>query len=492
MLYYICYICLNAVVHIINSCLEHRVFPNAWKTAVVHPIPKKAEMVSYSDFRPISILPVLSKLLEKLVHFQLSDYLFTHHLLPERQSGFRPLHSTTTVLADFVDDCLRATDGGQVTLSIMLDYSKAFDSLDHSMLLSKLHYVGVDRSSLLFFQSYLEGRQQVVSLPTADGTLWSSSLSLATGVPQGSVLGPLLFVLYMFDLPSVHLSGSLHQFADDSQIYYRFPPAQCMDVIRTVNDDLAKIVKWSMRNALQLNSKKTIAIIFGSAHLLSSIDMDSCRILLCGDRVAFVDSCRYLGVVMDAHLSFSLHVSNLAQLAYGKLKLLFPFLRILSTKVKLRLVQAFILSSIDYCDAVYGPALSAWLQYRVQLIQNSCLRFAAGVLRRDHITPHFIAHGWIDLRHRRLLHVLTLVHKILVTGLPVYLCMKFTRRGDRHDIALRNVADLHLPAPRSSWLARSFCYVGAKAYNLLPRHLRLRPVPAFRHHLRDWVATAQF
>ena len=209
---------LLPITHIVNLCLEVGYFPAIWKEALVCPLPKIPNPKAYSDLRPISLLPFLSKVLERIVYQQVFEYICINSILPFYQSGFRKGHSTATALLKICNDILKARDVKKLTALILLDFSKAFDTINHELLCCKLKYFGFDGISVSFFQSFLSNRSQIVQLNNNR----SVSKSLINGVPQGSILGPLLFIIYTSDLAKSLLHSQCHFYADDTQVYSSF------------------------------------------------------------------------------------------------------------------------------------------------------------------------------------------------------------------------------------------------------------------------------
>lgn len=250
---------LPYITHIINFCLMNSVFPTSWKKAHVIPIPKISNPQNFNDLRPISILPTLSKVLEKAIENQMLEHLNKNNIIQATQSGFRSGHSCTTALLKITDDVLEAFDKGKLTLLILLDYSKAFDTLNHNILNAVLHFIGFNESSLNLLSDYLTNRSQAVKYESNI----SNYLCLDKGVPQGSILGPLLFSIYTSNFPTAFASCSQHYYADDTQLYFSFSLEESVQAISALNYDLINLGVFSRNHCLKLNSSKTKAIIFG-------------------------------------------------------------------------------------------------------------------------------------------------------------------------------------------------------------------------------------
>ncbi|CAG4964365.1 unnamed protein product [Colias eurytheme] len=256
---------LKIITHIINTSISSNAFPTLWRNALVQPIPKKDHPDTYKDLRPISILPCMSKILEKIVHRQVVEYLETNRILPDLQSGFRRQRGTATALTDVVDNIIRAQDGGMSTILVYLDYSRAFDTLNIPLLLAKLSYYGFTQSAVSWFDSYLNNRTQTVMITGENGKgLFSRCRSVERGIPQGSILGPLLFILYTADIINNIQFCKFHSYADDIQLYLSFKPDDTHDCLVKLNGDLDRISTWSANNTLLLNADKTKFMILGT------------------------------------------------------------------------------------------------------------------------------------------------------------------------------------------------------------------------------------
>ena len=258
---------LPTITSIFNASLTSGVFPSAWKMAEITPIPKECDHEQANNNRPISLLPMLSKVCEKVVLNQVVSYLDINKRLSTEQSGNKKYHSTETSLIETTDTFLHAIDKKEVTAVVLLDMSKAFDSLDHKILMLKLQDVGMSLGALNWFSSYLSNRQQVVRINSA----LSGKLTVHSGVPQGSILVPILFSIYVNDLPTIPQHCSSKVFVDDNKLYTSFPVQQCELAVTKVNEDLRKIRDWCFDNRLLLNASKTKLILFGSRQMIAKI-----------------------------------------------------------------------------------------------------------------------------------------------------------------------------------------------------------------------------
>ncbi len=292
------------IISIINSSLQTSLFPSYFKHAVVHPLLKKVNLdpADFNNYRPISKLPFLSKVLEKAVLNQLSPYLIENNILDPFQSGFRSKHSTESALLRVVNDLLLFVDSGNCAVLLLLDLSAAFDTVDHCILLNRLKTeVGICDSALDWFESYFTVRSFSVEL----GQSHSAPASVTGGVPQGSILGPISFALYMLPLCYIFEIHKVpyHIYADDTQLYMSIKPGSksLSDLLACIND----IKSWMGDNFLQLNENKTEVILFGSPHLVNALSSSL------GPLQANIHThVKNLGVVFDSELKFDKQINS--------------------------------------------------------------------------------------------------------------------------------------------------------------------------------------
>uniref|UniRef100_A0ABD2W0Q8 Reverse transcriptase domain-containing protein n=1 Tax=Trichogramma kaykai TaxID=54128 RepID=A0ABD2W0Q8_9HYME len=249
-----------------NLSFDTSVFPSEWKHASIVALSKVPSPATPSDTRPISLLPEMSKILKCLAHAQLTDFLEQRNLLDARQHGFRAGHSTQTALLELTGAVRNAIEKKKVTLLVSFDLSKAFDTIDHGLLTAKLRQIGCSDLALRWFASYLCDRR--MSVQRADGTL-TQSCATTSGVPQGSVLGPLLFTIFVNDLRTVLHHCDHIVYADDTQIYAHDYPDRILELIAEVNSDAELVAAWASRCGLRLNLSKTTVQLLGSLAFLT-------------------------------------------------------------------------------------------------------------------------------------------------------------------------------------------------------------------------------
>ena len=264
--------------HIINLSLQSKIVPSAWKQAKIVPIFKSGDMENAENYRPISVLPVLSKLLEKAVHDQLLTFLESNELLNNSQFGYREKHSTQLASTLFVDEIRQAAEKGKMVGALFLDLSKAFDTISHDVILTKLCNYGVASAETQWFTDYLFNRNQKVQI----GSQYSSSFSLTCGVPQGSILGPLLFLVFFNDFQDYLTETHCIQYADDTVVYFAHEHVNKIEDI--LNVESKNILTYCRNNELILNLKKgkTETVLFGTAKRLSKQTKQSLSVLIDG------------------------------------------------------------------------------------------------------------------------------------------------------------------------------------------------------------------
>ena len=281
--------------HICNLSFSYGFFPTQLKTAKILPIFKCDDSSLFSHYRPISILPCLSKVFEKLFYIRLSGFLEKFDILNRFQYGFRPRHSTTMAILEFVNNVYEGFENNEYTVGIFLDLKKAFDTVNHQILIDKLNFYGIRGTPLAWLTSYLTDRQQYVMV---NGHV-SPNKTVKCGVPQGSVLGPLLFLLYLNDLfhSSKHLSFIL--FADVTNVLFRHKDLATL--VNIVHQELSHVSSWFNANKLTIHPDKSKFIIFHPRR--KQIDLSEVNIYVNNTPVTRVEKCTFLGIIIHENLS---------------------------------------------------------------------------------------------------------------------------------------------------------------------------------------------
>ena len=446
------------LLHIINHSISSSVFPSAWKLARVIPVHKSGDTSDPSNYRPISILSALSKIMEKVVSRQLVSYLVKNNVLSPHQYAYRPCHSTEDAVLDAVHWISTQIDAGRVASLTTLDLSKAFDSVDHGVLLDKLEWYGV---SSMWFRSYLHDRRQVVTGGSSD------PLPLTHGVAQGSILGPILFLILINDLPCFLTHGRLLSYADDTQLLdHSLPTTPDLSQLRCrVEQSIFDLQLWFQANSLKMNQNKTFITLIGTQQTLKKTE--SFYVSLSGNDIRPSQTVKILGVLLDRHLTWDPHITMVVRRCNSILASLYKIRHHFTPDVLKLLVQAHVFPHIQYCLSVWGGAAKCQMQ-RVQKTMNFAARLVTGVRRSEHISPALESLGWerVDVMLRR--HDHAHVQRALYNDqCPPTMSAMFTRRAEVSSRDTRAVAagKLQLPKWRLARTQREFAYRAAASWN---------------------------
>ena len=375
--------------------------------------------------------------MERLVHTQIYSYLSENKILSQSQFGFRPKLSTSTALAFFTDSILDNADNGLITASVFLDLSKAFDTVDHNILLPKLKLIGLDSKSLTWFESYLSNRLQKTSI---SNTL-SSPLPVSVGVPQGSILGPLLFIIYVNEMPNIVKHCEIILYADDTLLYYSSNSAK--DIEQRINEDLLSISKWLDENLLTLNCAKFL--LFGSNRRLKAFTNVS--IPVNNQQLARQQAFKYLGITFWENLNWSDYLTDVSTKINQRIGLLRRVKAFLSVKDRLTIYISLILPLFDYADIIWGDKNNSTLMDQLQILQNKATKTILDAPLLSFSTEALSKLHWHPLTHRRFLHRMMTIFKLKYNlidcdvDLPKINHLYNTRQRDH----------IHLSKPNTNW-----------------------------------------
>lgn len=483
----------HVLLHIVNECLITCDIPSSWKHALVQPIFKSGDPADPSSFRPISILPVISKLIEKIVQRQLHHYLASNHLLASTQHGFRPQHSTETALLTMSDKILSAMDQSEISLLCLIDLSKCFDVINHSKLLTKLQLHGID---IKWFQNYLSGHTQSVRLPSSSAVSQNSSSRISAarpinqGIFQGSSLGPLLYTIFCNDLGLYGNGSFIVQYADDTQVLVSGKKSVLSDLVSELETTLSSLDAYFHFNGLKVNESKFEILAIGSQQNLRGLPKFSVKF-----RQTTITPCteaRNLGVTFDRHLTWDTHVNAVARKCTGILVGLSHLRHYLPPNILPSLVSALVFSHVRYCLTVYGNGSNKNLAI-LQKILNFAARVISGKRKFDHISAERRRLGWLDTPDLLTYQTALLFHRVRCSGVPESLSCQVYRNRERpgRSHSTRQDELLSLPAGRGTAAGkRRFLYRGVTIYNALPPEFLELTVSRFKLAVKQHLVRA--
>jgi hypothetical protein len=481
---------------IINKSLETSTVPAAFKRALVRPLLKKPGLDSnvYKNYRPVSNLSFLSKILEKVVCRRIEEHLNRNTLLDDHQSAYRSHASTETALTRVNNDILLALDKGHHAALILLDLSAAFDTIDHDIFLHRAqHTLGIRDGANDWLRSYFTGRSQAVAL----AEVVSSDASLKYGVPQGSVLGPKGFCMYTLPLGAILRKHNMAYmtYADDTQAYITITnESQWNDTAAAIAMCFADIKIWMNSNFLRLNEDKTDFIVFTSKN--RSRPQQQFQLQLGSTLLQPSEHVRNLGIVQDNALTMERQINSVTKSGYYHLRRIAKIRKSIPKETCKALVQATVISRLDYCNGIY-IGLPRTLTDRLQRVQNAAARVISGARRNAHITPVLKDLHQLPIVHRVQYKVLLLTFKAMRGCSPGYMEeMVVPYQPGTIGRRLRSSSQTLLQVPRvktKSYGERTFTYAATKLWNGLPEELRsTETLFVFKKKLKTFLFTNAF
>ena len=473
---------------IINTSLSTAEFSDELKKAFVTPLIKKATLDCeiLKNYRPVSNLSFLSKLIERIVCVQLVDHLKRNDLYEIFQSAYRQLHSTETALLRVQNDLLQAVDSHGGAILVLLDLSAAFDTIDHDKLLDLLNKsFGIRGDALQWFSSYLKDRTQTVQI----GSSFSKEQTLSYGVPQGSVLGPILFTIYTTPLGRIIRNHGLtfHLYADDTQLYIAFKPSSAIskeEAVARIEACVEDIRIWMTNNLLKLNDDKTELIVITSRDDISKIANISINV---GGHwiTPKEDPPRNLGVLFDSTCSLDAHVSKICKSINYNLYSVGKIRRYIDKPTAEKIINASVTSRLDYCNSLlYG--VKSNLINKLQLCQNNAARIITQCRKYDHITPVLKELHWLPVQQRICFKILLITYKALNGKAPEYVCDMLSHYTPTRPLRSEDKHLLVNPRYRlEKFGKRSFSRAAPTLWNPLPSDLKVADsVDAFKRGLK--------
>ena len=389
-----------AITLLFQASIDQGRVPPQWKKAHIVPIYKKGSRSSPANYRPISLTSVLCKLCEHILHCAIIRHLSDHEILSDAQHGFRKRRSCDTQLIVTLEDLAKGLDNKSQTDVVLLDYEKAFDKVSHRHLLSKVKHYGIQGSSFQWISDFLHSRSQVVLV---DGQK-SVESNVTSGVPQGSVLGPLLFLIFINDLPQSVSTATTRLFADDSVVYNQI--SSSADSVN-LQKDLDALQDWEAKWLMRFNASKCQVL-----QITNKRKPIPATYTIHGQVLEVVDSAKYLGVHLDTHLNFNTHVDAITKRANGTRAFLSRNLSHCSQKVKEAAYTMFVRPSVEFASSAWDPHTRRNIQ-KLEQVQRSSARFVVGDYQRTSSVSDMISSlNWPSLQDRRLNSRLVMMYKI--------------------------------------------------------------------------------
>ena len=479
---------LPYVKYTINLSLRKGTFPSAYKEALLKPKLKTQSLDNdiHNNYRPLSNLSFLSKALERCVLQQLVNHLEINNLFGDFQSAYRKFHSCETAITKITNDILLSLDKKECSFLLFLDLSSAFDTVDHDILLSNLKgKYGIEGIVLQWFESYLKGRKYKVKI----GKSYSKGIFLYFGVPQGSILGPILFILYISDIEHIAkcYGFRVHVYADDTQLYISFSPYDILSTVSNIEHCLREIKYWMSNNFLKLNEDKTKFLLISSKDDLHNIYTDLC-ISFSGNIISPAMDAVNLGVTIDSDMSMEAYINSIISKGYCHLNNFWKAANKLNWELKLQLVTSFVLPLIDYCNITFLAASQRNVN-KLQKLLNSSIRFIFNLCGKRYRLP--------TTDYMKRLHILPVEYRVKYKlSLLVYKCINGIAPTYLQDLITPNITYSHLRSssnlydlqpivPKSKYGESAFSYAAPVTWNELPNDIKFSPnVESFKTKLK--------
>ena len=461
----------DQICFIFEKSIGKAIFPDLWKIATVVPLHKGGTKEDVSNYRPVSLLPVPGKILEKLIHNQMMSFFNENNLLCEHQSGFRPNHSTINSVANLTNDIFDSINNGKVTLAAFIDLKKAFDTVNHIILLEKLERMGIRDINLKWIKNYLDNRFQK--------TICNSNLSkmdkIKCGVPQGSILGPLFFLVYINDIKGIMNDFKYQLYADDTVLYCNGNSyEECASELQITID---KFVSWCSKNALTINIKKTKIMTFGSKNNLKRAK--NIEIKIKNETLGIVPTYKYLGINLDQTLNFKYHTENLLKLINHKLYMFSKIRKYLNVDSAVTIYKTMILPYLDYGDIFY---MSATFPEIKKLDKNHIrgLRIGFKIQGKIDDVDLFNLANISNLSNRRKVHLRNFMYKNK---------KKCTIKEENRIVTRSNSGPtFNVKKPNCETFKRNVYYIGANEWNSLDADVRnLEHYYQFKRIQKSWL-----
>ena len=457
---------------IINTSFLSGVFPKRLKLARVIPIFKKGEKHLLTNYRPISLLPVFSKIIEKCLQVRIQKFFIRNSIFCNTQFGFLPGRSTADAVSHVVENIFHCLNSKEISITIFIDFKKAFDSIDHGILLTKLKMLGIRGITHDLITSYLYDREQEIVI----GKCVSGKKIVNSGIPQGSVLGPLLFITFINDLPNVSTLFSTVCFADDTTLLFHDQNPE--HLIAKCNSGLSIFYRWSQLNRMTVNCDKTYLSVTSNRNF----ELPFGEVRLANSPILEVNSCRFLGVILDSKLRFVDHIDHVCSKVSKCIGILYRLRPLLSLKCLVNLYYALIYPHLDYCVTIWGNTYTTHLD-RLVILQKRVLRIICNERALSHTTPLFNKCSILKLRDLIKFRVACHVYK----NFESFNLRPSHNYSTRHSVS----QNLNSAFQRLTLTQHSISYRGPKVWNEVPENIKSLPrFTQFRKKYRSFLLSS--
>ena len=471
---------------LVNLSFKTPTFPESMKAATIKCLHKKNCTEEPANYRPLSILQILSKVFERAAVDQIVYFLESNNLISRNQHAYRKGHSTVTSLSEVTNYVYKQMDNGNIVGMASLDLSKAFDSIDHSQLLQKLTDIGMGKSVVEWTKSYLSNRTQ----KTKFSSVTSETATVTSGVPQGSILGPILFIIFTNDLVTA-FSDQTHvvSYADDTQLI------ETGKTIEEVKEKLERTIdiaqNWYKKNSLMSNPAKTEIIIFrtkkGKKHNISIKVEEN------GEEVELkpADCIKVLGVHVDECLEFTKQVKHVQGKATAATKNLYRIRDLLPVKYKMMLYDGLIASHFNYADVIWGGCTKK-NQQKLQTTQNFAMRTILGADRRSSATEALTKLRYLDLQNKRQVHEAVFAYKGVNETHPEEVTKKYKELMPKGNTRSATRQVLNYPKHKTALYERSPLYRTITTWNKLPTEVKTTPAENFKKQVQKYKTNCKY
>ena len=448
------------LIHVFNLSLQQGYCPEDMKKAKVIPIFKNGDKHLFCNYRPISLLPTFSKLLEKIVFNRLMKHLKKYDILSKSQFGFRENLSTELAILELQDRIIKNIINKQCTMGVFLDLAKAYDTINHEILIKKLEHYGVRGVTLAWFKSYLTDRSQYTAIDNQN----SDTQHVRCGIPQGSILGPLLFILYVNDITQSSSQGNLILFADDTNIIYN--DLSYADLYSKAQIDLSSVCDWFASNKLSVNESKTKFMVFHSVNKQVSNEISKMKLLVNKQDIERVASIKFLGVKISDTLTWEAHINEVASKVSKVVAVLTRLKHELPPSVLYTIYNSLILSRINYAITAWGNASAKKLK-RLVILQKKAIRIVTNSTYNSHAGPIFYRCNTLPLKQQFKFDCCRIYHRKLKGKLPDYHTEQLQINATLHNYETRQSQNVHVTRNTHQLSKDSICNKIGNSWNEL-------------------------